>query len=97
MDTKLEELRTDLHQTYNGGNHSVESRAAFHQGMDTVINVLSGGWIDANFISKSELTSMTKDCGHDSRSHCLEMECYVHEKGGYNEALRDAILLINKP
>jgi len=34
------------------------------------------------------------ECPHDSRSHCLEELCYIHESGGYNEAVKDIINLI---
>lgn len=62
--------------------------------LETIAEICA--YIDANFISKYALISMTKDCEHDSSSHCLEMDCYVHEKGGYNEAIRDVVSLINK-
>lgn len=30
-------------------------------------------------------------CPHDSRSECLENDCFIHERGGYNTSVRDQI------
>lgn len=36
-----------------------------------------------------------RDCPHDSHSHCMEEQCWVHEEGGYNQALSDITSLID--
>ena len=47
-------------------------------------------------LEKLEQEITTNDCLHDSRSHCLENECYVHEKGGHNEGIKTALDIIRK-
>lgn len=39
---QLELNRRDCHLTFNGGHHDKETNEAFHQGMDTVFNLLEG-------------------------------------------------------
>lgn len=36
----VEQMRANLHATFNGGHHEEATRSAFHHGMDTVCNVL---------------------------------------------------------
>lgn len=38
-----ETMRESCHATFNGGHHDPKCREAFHHGMDTVFNCLSGG------------------------------------------------------
>src|SRR3990167_4810747 len=37
-----------------------------------------------------------KECSHDSNSHCLEENCYIHQENGYNKAINDTIQLLNE-
>ena len=65
---RVERLRESLHATYNGGHHEEPAYSAFHQGMDTVCNVLgNGGALDAYALDRlaQELGELAKEmCGY---------------------------------
>src|ERR1700733_9916172 len=61
---RVERLRESLHATYNGGHHEEPAYSAFHQGMDTVCNVLgNGGALDAYALDRlaQELGELAKE------------------------------------
>ncbi len=43
---------------------------------------------------KKDVREMKKDCPHDSHSHCMEEMCWIHEDGGYNQAIQDISSLL---
>ena len=90
---KIREIMTDFdikqRLFLNGKYHSTQFNKWFEQTLKDVADL-------AIKETEERIASSIRmaECSHDSNSHCMEEMCWIHQEGGYNEAVRDIINLI---